>query len=76
VELMERVVGSDGWVRVEHPVGRLMGCGFGFRMPSRVVGWGILGSVVMTFGWFNSGRMLGLFIFLLGVRFGIMCIVL
>ncbi len=54
--LMEQVVGSGGCVCVGHLVGRLMGCGFGYQMPSMVVGWGVLGSVVMAFG-FDSGCM-------------------
>ena len=75
--LIEQVVGSGGCMCVGHLVGWLMGCGFGYWMPLRVVGWGVLGSVVMVFGgWFNKGCMLGLCNFFLGVRFGIMCIVL
>jgi len=52
---MEQVAGLGYWVFVEHIVGWLMGCSFGYWVSTKAFGWEVLGCVVMALSWFIGG---------------------
>jgi len=80
VELIEWVAGSGCWVFVEHLVGWFM-AGLQVRTLDIInfFGWGVLGCVVMAFGWFIGGLLCELLVVVVSAGiagFSMMCILL